>query len=138
MIPMTAESFRLYDTLNCAATAVDEAESGRRDRAETAWQEARKAAAGLFAEDGILSGALAEVLAAAAPEREGEYRGWLWNALSAVSLAVLPAMEGDPATTALCMLDADEAVLLLPADLRDALSVILGVVRAMAGMEVAA
>lgn len=135
---MIAADFRLYDALNCSLIAIDEAESERPALALKAWREACIAADGLFTHGGTLSAALACVIAAAAPDCEGRYRADLRNALNATALAVIPAMVADRESTDLCMLDADEAVLLLPADMRDALSVILGVIRAMAGMEVAA
>lgn len=138
MTPAIAADFGLYDALNYSLIAIDEAESGRPAKASPAWREARAAADGLFTEGGTLSAALACIIAAAAPDREGQYRADLRNALNATAPAVIPAMVADRESTELFMLDADEKVLLLPDDLRDALSVILGEIRAMAGTEVAA
>lgn len=130
---MPSETFRLYDTLNCCAIAIDESESGCPGPAETAWLEASVTSADLFPPDSTSSGAIGVIIDASAPGRTGEYRAWLWNALDAASIAVLPAMEGDRETTALVLPDAEAATALLPPDLRDAMTVILGEIRAMAG-----
>jgi hypothetical protein len=99
-------SFRLYDTLNCCAVAVDEAEHGRAAAAVTAWLAARDAASAMAAPDSALAHALGLVLAAAGPSRAGEpWRPELWRVLEAASLACLITAD-DRETAGTALLDA--------------------------------
>lgn len=91
---MIARDFALYDVLNCAATAVDEAESGRPALAEAAWLAAGKAASGLFPSPSPENTAIRVIIEASRPDRGPEGRAGLWNALDAASMAVLAAMDG--------------------------------------------
>lgn len=139
---MTAESFQLYDFLDLCATAIDESESERPAQAETAWLEACIAESGLFSPGSQLAAAAAALIDASRPSplrRPGHYT--LWNALNAAAVAVLPAMEGDRETARLLLDGALAAASMLPrADWRDALGLLLTVVRTMAnaGNEVSA
>lgn len=130
-------AFRLYDVLNCAAQAVDEAASGDRFRAECLWMEACLAGSGLFAPGSEADAAVAVVLEAAGPgprlDRAGmRARAALWTALDAVATVAFAATGNHHPATEAEARSAESAVLLTEKPLRDALTVILAEVRAMA------
>lgn len=93
---MTPADFRLYDFLDLAARAIDEAESGRRDFAAHAWQKAREAADALYPPGSDGDRAAGVVLLASRPDAASEGRALLWNALDAAAEAALAGMEGRP------------------------------------------
>lgn len=116
--------FGFYDTLNCAATAVNEDGSGRPAQAQAAWEAASTSARDLFPSGTDTPGAIAAILAAARPSGSLLGKADLWNALNAAALAVLPAMAGDAPETALLLNDLDAATRALSPELRDAMTVI--------------
>lgn len=121
---MTPASFRLYDALNCAATAVDEDGSCRWADADRVWQAACAAAEDLFPSGSDAAAAMETVLRAATPSGKGLGRAELWNALNAASYAALIAMKADSAQTALLLNDLEGAVNALAPELREAMTVI--------------
>lgn len=126
---MIGEGFQLYDTLNCLAESL----LGEPSRAEHAWFEAAFSAYGLYPAGSDPDVALHRLITAAQPPRTGPERAWLWNALNAASLAVLPAMAGNREETAEALADAGRAVSMLPGGPEGyALAVILGEIRATA------
>ena len=133
---MTCNPVALYDTLNCAAMAVDEAESGRPGLAEAAWLEAGIAATGAFPPGSAGASALGMILDAASPARNGGRAG-LYRALDCVSFAVLVAGDGDRDLRLVTAMEARMAI----ADgvggrEAEALSAILGAAEAVIGMGV--
>jgi len=113
----------LYDALNCAALAVDEAGSGRPAKAMTAWLEALTAAGRAF-DPGPEARALAGIIACAAPSNAGElWRADPWRALDTASLAALIAEDGDTDLADATLMDASGLAAHLPC--RDALAAIL-------------
>lgn len=129
---MRPADFALYDTLNCAATAIDEAESGRLAPAPTgprmadaAWQAAVSASCGAFPAGSDAGKALSILTGAADPVHAGEPgRALLWNALHAASPAILLAMAGDTRGTAMLLDGLDTAASMLAPELRDAMKAV--------------
>lgn len=129
---MNAASFRLYDSLHCAAAAVEESAAGRIAAAETAWLEALLCASGLFPAGSDLQRALGVIVEAARPAASGPARALLRNALDAASWAVLAAMTGDAAGTSIRLRDVHAAIALLPGDTGFGFAVVAGEIRAAA------
>jgi hypothetical protein len=127
-----ASDFRLYDVLNCAATAVDEAESGRPAVAGAAWTAATDAASGLFPVNSPASNAISVILAASRPGRQPEGRAALWTALDAAALAILTAMGGQEDALAEVLPDAHAATRRVTPSCEVALSRILRLLPPMA------
>jgi hypothetical protein len=98
--------FALYDALDLCAVAVDEAGSGRLPEAMSAWCAARDAASRIAAAPEVVH-ALGLVLAASRPSNaDAPWRAGLWRALSAASLALLTAADGDQSAAGDLLLDA--------------------------------
>jgi hypothetical protein len=127
----------LYDTLNCAATAIDEAGSGRPALARDARREAGIAAARAAARHTRLATALTNILLAVeldSTRASTPRRSALWTALDGASLAVLKAGDGlDGAVGPL--LDATFAANTLPSAERRAFRVILDAIAVIAAGE---
>jgi hypothetical protein len=95
----------LCDVLGLCADAVDEAGFGRHG-AQAAWEAARAAASRVTAAPEVAH-ALGLVLAAARPEdADASWRPGLWRALSAASLALCLAADGDQSAAGDLLLDA--------------------------------
>jgi hypothetical protein len=127
----------LYDTLNCAALAVDEAGNGRMGPAMAAWMDSRTAAAGAFPPCTPLSHALTAVVSASGPSlADDPERGALWRALNAAAGACLIAEEGDPDIAGPLLLDASG--LAAQSACREALASVLAAIWDLVITEVAA
>jgi hypothetical protein len=120
---MTPADFRVYDVLNCCATAVSEAAAGRFPLAEAAHLEAQFAASGLPGPGSPVHAAVSVILEASDPS--GYLSGrTLWNALDAASIAALAVMDGGECGLA-ALADAEAAAAPLPAAWRDAVTALL-------------
>ena len=127
-------ALRLYDFLNLAAAAVDEAEYGRFAFADLTWQEAAAAAGGMT---GDARKAAEAILTATGPDRGMTGRADLWNALDAAATAVL-VITGHRAELAEAVRpDAVAASDVLPHDLQMAVLTLLAEAQDMAEDEVA-
>ena len=124
--------FALYDLLDCAAAAVNEAESGRPALAWAAWRAARDSAVGLFPPGSAEDAAAGVILAVSLPETGTEVPARLWRALDSASYVVLHAKAGDIAKTEALLPAACAAAGVLERDAREALMVILREARWMA------
>ena len=130
---MIPADFALYDALQCAAIAVDEAGSGRMAKAAEAWNEAVTASVRAFPQGTPADDALGVLTGACDPDRGGgAWRADLWRALDAASLAALTAMDGDVAATGVLVSAALDAAVPLPDEKRAAVSVTLGEIRRIA------
>jgi hypothetical protein len=130
---MTVSAPDLYDTLNCAATAIDEAGSGRPALARDARREAGIAAARAAARHTPLATALTNLLLAVeldSTRASTPRRAALRTALDGASLAVLKAGDGlDGAVGPLL------AATMLPSAERNAFRVILDAIAVIAAGE---
>jgi hypothetical protein len=129
---MIPADFRVYDALNCCATAVAENLAGRPAKAIAAWTAARDAAAAIT--DGPVCGALGEIIAASGPSQSPSAA--LQRALDASALACLIARNGDTDLTALALGEASDFTGKVPQ--RDAFATVLAAIWDMSREEVAA
>lgn len=138
--PVRTMSWSLYDALNLAATAVDEAQSGRRENAGVAWLEACASVGEAFPVGSARADALAAVVEAAHPAGDAQCadRAALSQALGKASAAALIAMDRDADCAADMILDASPLAALTSC--RDALRIVLAAIweQALAGSEVTA
>jgi hypothetical protein len=101
---MTPADFRVYDVLNCCATAVSEAAASHRAKAMAAWIAAGEAASAM---SGPVSAALGVIVTASAPSRASDpRRPALQRALDAASVAALLVRNGDTGIADMALADA--------------------------------
>lgn len=123
-------ALKLYDFLNLAATAVDEAEYGRFAFADLTWAEAAAAADSMT---GPARDAAEVILAATGPAAAPHGRADLWNALDAAATAVLALTAGQRELASVIMPDALAASDALDHPLQVAVLTLLAEAQDMAG-----